>query len=222
MLRKLFAARPLSRPSPAARSCPPQLEALEDRLAPAPVGQLPPPPPSYPSNQPPFGPSATPTTISNGVPGFQGVFPTTSIGPFGLFPGSFALVALEGGALGGSQAAPQGVGGGNGGAANSLAPLQQLAVNLYQLAAQQNVQQANSLVIDEFFQATDAFVLSSAQNMGLSNPGLQADISAHQTAVGQNPLSQSLVGQVLGPLVYDLTLYLYVSGQGAPPAGGVG
>lgn len=90
--------------------------------------------------------------------------------------------------------------------------MQQLTAALYQMAASQNPQEANALVMDEIFQAADTFIENVGKEAGM-NFNTQGNISAYQNAINQDPLEHSQVGQMLGSLVYDLTYYTLATGQ---------
>ncbi len=119
-----------------------------------------------------------------------------------------------GGGFGGaaSTGTTGGGGGGGGGAASPMGQAQQLAAALYQMAASQNPQEANALVMDEMNQAVDTFIDNVGKEVGMSF-NMQGNISANQNAINQNPLEHTQVGQMLGSLVYDLT-YLSLANGG--------
>lgn len=214
MLRKFFADR-TSQMQNRTRSFRPQLEALEERVTPD-AGM-------FPGTTPTYGPSV-PAASTSATPDSQGSFAFNSLIAFGLPPSSYALYALGGAPVSGYVAVPYqqanasnsgnvGLGGGGiGGAGNLIGRLEGLVGALYQIAAAQNFQQANSLVSDEFFRALTTYANHQAQSLGINNL-MQGSVDAYQNAINQNPLEHSEVGQFLGALVYDLTFYLYSTGQ---------
>jgi hypothetical protein len=222
MLRKLFSARS-SRPSPQTNSIHPRLEALEDRLA-----------LDATIMQPAYG-APTSINMTQTSPTEDGYFGQQTLLPFGLPPSGYTLYALGGVPVGGYVAVPGqsvgattggvgdpasaagngggGGGGGGGGAASSpVGQVEQVIGALYKMAASQNPQQANSLVMDEIFQAVDTFIDNVGKEMGM-NFNRQGSASADQNAINHNPLEHSQVGQMLGSLVYDLTYYMLATGQ---------
>ena len=74
------------------------------------------------------------------------------------------------------------------------------------MAASQNPQQATSLVIDEFMVGMDSVLATVGGSAGMNNSALQANLTANENSINQNPLSQTPDGQLLGSLVYDLTV----------------
>ncbi len=92
-----------------------------------------------------------------------------------------------------------------------MGQLEQLTAVLYQMAASQNPQAANALVMDEAFQAADSFIENVGRDLGM-NFNMQGNISAYQNAINQNPLEHTQVGQMLGSLVYDLTYFSLANG----------
>jgi len=83
------------------------------------------------------------------------------------------------------------------------------------------IQDAFSLVTDEFRLAQDTGMLVTGIISGTGTQGQQAliqDIHSLQTAIQQNPLEASASGQVAGTLAFDLALQLSLSqvagGQG--------
>lgn len=214
MLRKFFADRS-SQPQARTHSFRPQLEVLEERVTPD-AGM-------FPGTTPTYGPTV-PTVSSAATPDSQGSFAFNSLIAFGLPPSAYALYALGGAPVSGYVAVPfqqanasnsgGGLGGGGGSVGNLIGHLESLAGSLYQIAATQNLQQANSLVSDEFFRALTSYANHVGQSLGMNNL-MQGSMNAYQNAVNQNPLDQTGAGQLLGALVYDLTFYLYSSGQGS-------
>jgi len=225
MLRKLLSARS-SHPSTPSNSVRPRLEALEDRFAPAAT-----------MAQPDFGSPTSSIDMTQETPfGDYSYFGQQTLLPFGLPPSGYTLYSLGGAPVGGYVAVPGqtvsnttgggfggaasagttsgggGGGGGSGGAASPMSQAQQLTVALYQMAASQNPQAANALVMDEMFQALDTFIDNVGKEVG-TNFNMQGNISAFQNAINQNPLEHTQVGQMLGSLVYDLT-YLSLANGG--------
>jgi hypothetical protein len=90
--------------------------------------------------------------------------------------------------------------------------VQQMIGALYQMAASQNPQEANALVMDEIFQAVDTFIDTVGKELGM-NFNMQGSIAAYQNAINHNPLEHSQIGQILGSLVSDLTYYMLETGQ---------
>lgn len=210
MLRKFFGDRS-THPQSRTRSFRPQLEALEERVTPDAS--------MFPGTTPTYGPSV-PSYSTSATPDSEGSFAFNSLIAFGLPPSSYALYALGGAPVSGYVAVPYqqanvsnngGLGGG-GGVGNPVGQLESLIGNLYQMAATQNPQQASSLVSDEFFRAVATDANHVGQSLGMDN-FMQGSITAYQNAINQNPLEQSQVGQALGALVFDLTYYLYSTGQ---------
>lgn len=227
MLRKLFSVRS-SRPSTAISSIRPKLEALEDRFAPAATIM-----------QPDYGSPTSSIDTTPQTPMQDSLFAQQTLLAYGLPPSGYALYSLGGAPVGGYVAVPgqpvsnttgggfggsasagangvgggaSGGGGGGGTAANPVGQVQQMIDSLYKVAALQDPQQANSLVLDEFFQAVDTYIDSVGKQLGI-NTNMQGNISAYQNAINQNPLDHGQVGQMLGSLVYDLTYYLLETGQ---------
>jgi hypothetical protein len=217
MLRKLFSARS-SHPSTQTDSFRPRLEALEDRLVPD--ATIP---------QPDFGSPTSSIDMTQTSPTDDGYFGQQTLLPFGLPPSGYTLYSLGGAPVGGYVAVPgqpvsnttgggfggsasAGVNGGGGAAASPLGQMQQLTAALYQMAASQNPQEANALVMDEVFQAMDTFIDNVGKELGM-NFNNQGNISAYQNAINQNPLEHSQVGQMLGSLVSDLTYYMLATSQ---------
>jgi hypothetical protein len=221
MLRKLFSARS-PRPSTQNISIRPRLEALEDRVVPDGTIQ-----------QPDFGSPTSSIDMTQTAPTQDGYFGQQTLLPFGLPPSGYSLYALgaepvggylavpgqpasstTGGGFGGAASAGNNGGGGGGGgaASNPVGQVEQVIGTLYQMAASQNSQQANTLVMDEMFQTLDTYIDNVGKELGM-NFNLQGNISAYQNAINQNPLEHSQVGQLLGSLVDDLTYYMLATGQ---------
>ncbi len=216
MLRKLFSTSS-SHPSTLSNAVRPRLEALEDRFAPAAT-----------MTQPDFGSPTSSIDMTQDTPfNDYSYFGQQTLLPFGLPPSGYGLYSLGGAPVGGYAALPgqpvsnttgggfggaasagttngSGGGGGGGGAPSPMNQAQQLTVALYQMAASQNPQAANALVMDEMFQALDTFIDNVGKEAGM-NFNMQGNISAFQNAINQNPLEHTQVGQMLGSLVYDLT-----------------
>lgn len=217
MLRKLFSARS-PRPSTQTSSVRPRLEALEDRLV-----------PDATVPQPDFGSPTSSIDMTQATPTEDGYFGQQTLLPFGLPPSGYTLYSLGAEPVGGYVAVPgqpassttgggfggavsAGNSGGGGAASNPVGQVEQVIGALYQMAASQNSQQANTLVMDEMFQALDTYIDNVGKDVGM-NFNLQGNISAYQNAINQNPLEHSQVGQMLGSLVSDLTSYLLDTGQ---------
>lgn len=218
MLRTFFKKRsPL--PNTQARSFRPRLEDLEERVVPDDT--------MFPGTTPTYGPSV-PAYSTSDTPSSEGSFAANSLQAFGLPPSAYALYALGGAPVSGYAAVPGqtvssssgggfggfggGGGGGGGGAANVLGQVEQLTGALYLSAETQNPQAARSLVADEIFRGLDSYISQVGQSMGMNNL-MQGNIAAYQNAINQNPLEQTQVGQLLGSLVYDLTVYNLSTGQ---------
>lgn len=217
MLRAFFKNRP-SRTNTQVRSFRPRLEDLEERVVPD--GSM------FPGTTPTYGPSV-PANSTSDTSSSEGGFAFNSLLAFGLPPSAYTLYALGGAPVSGYVAVPGqpvssssgggfgGIGGGGlggGGSANILGGVEKLTGTLYLLAATQNSQAANSLVADEIFRGLDSYADQVGQSMGI-NSLMQGNIAAHQNAINQNPLTQTEVGQLLGSLVYDLTVYNLSTGQ---------
>jgi hypothetical protein len=194
MFRRLFAARS-SRPL--APSCSRQLEveALEDRLAPAFISTGPF-PDDLMGNLSTSGPNPTPSfagsTPSFTTAGFQAPLSSTAVGfaPAPLVPGTSVSA----------------------GAASQLPQLEQEIGILFQMAAAQNASLASSLVFDEFFLAIDTFVVFLSEEHGIINPSFQG-LPARENAINQNPLELTPVGRLLGSTVFEVTADLLASTQ---------
>lgn len=218
MLRKLFSARS-PRPSTQTSSVRPRLETLEDRVVPDGTIQ-----------QPDFGSPTSSIDMTQNTPTQDGYFGQQTLLPFGFPPSGYTLYSLgaepvggylavpgqpasntTGGGFGGAASAGNN-GGGGGGASNPVGQVEQVIGALYSMAASQSPQQANTLVMDEMFQALDTFIDNVGKEVGM-NFNLQGNIAAYQNAINQNPLEHSQVGQMLGSLVSDLTSYLLDTGQ---------
>lgn len=217
MLRKLFSTCS-SRPSTSSNSFRPRLEALEDRFAPAATIM-----------QPDYGsPTSSIDTTQTTPFDDYSYFGQQTLLPFGLPPSGYGLYSLGGAPVGGYVALPgqpvsnttgggfggaasAGTSGGGGNAAGPMGQLEQLTAALYQMAASQNPQAANALVMDEAFQAVDTVIENVGKELG-ANFNMQGNISAYQNAINQNPLEHSQVGQMLGSLVYDLTYFSLANG----------
>jgi hypothetical protein len=211
MFRKLFVSRPFHSPV-VHQSLRPELESLEDRLAPVFLSTGPFPddlmgnlqtngPTSFNPNPP--GSSSLVGSTGSMTAGFLIPVSSTSAG-FSLSPQ--ATDAASNASAGVSNAASQ------------LAQLEQTIGTLFQMAAAQNAPAATSLVIDEFFLAIDTFLFFRSQAQGIFNPSFQ-DLPAHENAINQNPLELTPVGQLLGSEVFEATAELIASTQ---PGAGVG
>jgi hypothetical protein len=98
-------------------------------------------------------------------------------------------------------------GGALGPSPGQLAQLQQMVMGLYALAAQQNLQQTNNLVIDEAFLGLETFTYLQGQFLGTStNPSVLADSGVHTILINQNAVYQTPVGHLLGEAVFDYML----------------
>lgn len=224
MFRKLFAARSSRLPAPnCSRRL--ELEALEDRITPtSAIAGVP--PGLAPGGSFSYGPSSSVVATQ--------AYPTSYpeiLGAFGYSPEAFALATLGVGLPVGlspysttsanvaqvTSASSASTGGSTAGAGNQLAQLEQVIGTLAQIAAtQNNPQQVLNLAIDEFFQAADTFALLQSQSQGVSNASvgsLQSYLAAHETAIAQNPVDHTPVGQMLGTLVYDATVYMLAANQ---------
>jgi hypothetical protein len=220
MFRKLFAARPSHSPV-LHHSSRPELESLEDRLAPV-FFSTGPFPDDLMGNLQTTGPSSFPafpagTSVSLGSTGFSSA---GFLMPFSSASAGFSLGTQATSA--GFSLAPQttGVSGGastgTASAANQLAQLQQMIGPLFQMAAAQNAPAAVSLVIDEVFLAIDTNAFFQSEARGVFSPAFQS-LPARENAINQNPLELTPVGRLLGSMVFEATADLIASTQ--PGAG---
>jgi hypothetical protein len=230
MFRNLFAARRFRSPD-AYRSRRLELEALEDRVAPA-SGGGPAPFPAPIGILPNFQPtsfasfSATmPSAGNSGFPSFVNTSPTFQTTGFAPFSGNSPSFGSSGFSVpgfslpfGSSTAVATNGSAGSAATLNQLNQMEQMIGQLFQLATAQNPQQAANLVLDEFFLAIETFTVFRSQAQGTFNPTFQ-DLPARENAINQNPVEQTQVGRLLGSLVFETTATLLAAGS---PGAGVG
>ena len=230
MFCNLFSARRFRSPD-AYRSRRLELEALEDRVAPA-AAVGPAPFPATIGILPSFQPSSfasfsatMPSAGNSGFPSFVNTSPTFQTTGFAFFPGSSPSFGSTGFSATGislpfgfSTAGGTNAFAGSAATANQLPQIEQEIGTLFQLAAAQNPAQATSLVLDEFFLAIETFTVFRSQAQGIFNPTFQ-DLPARENAINQNPLEQTQLGRQLGSLVFETTASLLAVGS---PGAGVG
>jgi hypothetical protein len=205
MFRKLFAARPCHSPV-IERSFRPELESLENRLAPAFVGAG-----SFPDdlmgNLPTTGPTGL-APIPSGTSASFGFTGSTTAGflmPFGSASAGSSLTPVATSITSGTPSGPLST-------SNQLAQLQQSIGPLFQMAAAQNSAAATSLVINEFLLAVETFTFFQSEEHGVFSPNFQ-DLPARENAINQNPLLLTPVGRLLGVTVFEATADLIASTQ---------
>ncbi len=183
MLARLFGSR-TTRPSERGRSFRPELEHLEDRLTPSPMGG----PGGPPDHGPPdHGPPGGPPGHINAHDSFNTTITdsfNTSIN--NVTVNQYFNVAQM------PQAQVQ----------------QQLTGNLV-VAYQQNLSALIQLVGDEFRLAADTYF--SFTGSFFNNTALVTDMHNLQLSIQQNPLEAATSGEAVGYLVFDLALGAYVS-----------
>jgi hypothetical protein len=201
-----------------------ELEALEDRM-----------PPALLVGGAPSGPyvtggsfQATPGTanfIPQGSPMFDSYaaeYPTYFRGYY-YSSDAYTLTVPGAGTSASSSSSPLGPGAAPGGISSNpasamqlLGQMQQLVGTLSALVAAQtgNPSQVLNLAVDEFFAVVDASALAQAQAAGMNTSAIQSDLAARQTAIQNNPVDQTPIGQLLGTAVHDTALYTLAINQG--------
>jgi hypothetical protein len=230
MFAKWFAAL-TSRPSKSNATARPRLEALEDRCAPAAVGYggfgfTPSAGGVYsPTTSGYYGayPSSTPTTAGlgyasaqpTGYTGMNGFYPTLEVtaSPFDSYYSAFQIFGSATGTAAGAGAAGVGAAAPGSAARPTLTQVEQVIGTLFTQAAQQNPTAAHNLAMSELTLALDSYVYLRGVSMGIDNTSLQANITATQNSIHQNPLEQTPLYAAMGSLIFDAAADIILNSQ---------